>query len=199
MKGSISLTQESIDGLVEAIHTFLSSPNRKAALRDWQHLTGSLNWSLNVLPWARPALTEMYRKMSGKTLQFRHIPINGEVHRDLTWFSDMLKSAIGIRFVNAQAWSDSEADFVCWTDATNIGLSFVYASNRFCYQVHSAPGSPIVDIFFRELLTILSGLHHIASKPSPPKRALFFSDSLDSVQVLSSLASIRTPSHCIQT
>ncbi|KAJ3764821.1 hypothetical protein FB446DRAFT_795683 [Lentinula raphanica] len=61
----------------EAIHTFLSSPNRKAALRDWQHLTGSLNWSLNVLPWARPALTEMYRKMSGKTLQFCHIPING--------------------------------------------------------------------------------------------------------------------------
>ncbi|KAJ3817249.1 hypothetical protein F5880DRAFT_1445496, partial [Lentinula raphanica] len=104
MKSSISLTQESIDGLVEAIHTFLSSPNHKAALRDWQHLTGSLNWSLNVLPWARPALTEMYRKMSGKTLQFCHIPINGEVHRDLTWFSDMLKSAIGIRFVDAQAW-----------------------------------------------------------------------------------------------
>ncbi|KAJ3832934.1 hypothetical protein F5878DRAFT_701675 [Lentinula raphanica] len=115
MKGFISLTQESIDELVKAIHTFLSSPNRKAALRDWQHLT------------------EMYHKMSDKTLQFRHIPINGEVHRDLTWFSDMLKSAIGIQFVDVQVWSDSEADFVCWTDASNIGLSFVYASNGFCY------------------------------------------------------------------
>ncbi|KAJ3831867.1 hypothetical protein F5878DRAFT_44814 [Lentinula raphanica] len=106
----------------------------------------------------------------------------------------MLKSAIGIRFVDAQAWSDSEADFVCWTDASNIGLSFVYASNGFCYQVHPTPGSPIVDIFFRELLAILSGLYHIASKHSLPKRALFFSDSLDSVQVLSSLA-VKESSH----
>ncbi|KAJ3831556.1 hypothetical protein F5878DRAFT_549402, partial [Lentinula raphanica] len=50
------------------------------------------------------------------------------------------------------------------------------------------------DIFFRELLAILLGLHHIASKPSPPKRALLFSDSLDPVQVLSSLA-VKESSH----
>ncbi|KAJ3740314.1 hypothetical protein EV360DRAFT_90425 [Lentinula raphanica] len=106
--------------------------------------------------------------------------------RHITWvpqFSDMLKSAIGIRFEDAQAWSNSEADFVCWTDASNIGLSFVYASNGFCYRgAH------------KELLAILSGLHHIASKPSPPKRVLFFSDSLDSVQVLSSFA-VKESSH----
>ncbi|KAE9403286.1 hypothetical protein BT96DRAFT_801590, partial [Gymnopus androsaceus JB14] len=194
IKGSISLTPESIQVLVSEIDAFLSSPLRKAALRDRQRLAGSLNWSLNVLPWARPALNEMYRKMSGKTLQIRAIPINGEVHRDLTWFSDLLQNAIGIRFVDSQTWEDSMADFVGWTDASNTGLSFVYAGNGFCYQLHSTEGKTPVDIFFRELLAILSLLHHIASKPTPPRHILIHSDSLDSVEVPNSL-SAREQSH----
>lgn len=52
IRGSISLSSESIEALVIDISTFLSSPNRKAALRDWQHLAGSLNWSLmSPLSW----------------------------------------------------------------------------------------------------------------------------------------------------
>ncbi|KIK66984.1 hypothetical protein GYMLUDRAFT_145806, partial [Collybiopsis luxurians FD-317 M1] len=54
--GSISLTPDSIQVLVTEIKKFLDSPQRQAALRTWQQLAGSLNWSLNVLPWARPAL-----------------------------------------------------------------------------------------------------------------------------------------------
>lgn len=163
-------------------------------MRDWQRLAGSLNWSLNVLPWARPALSELYRKMSGKTLQFRSIPINGEVMRDLTWFSELLQSAIGIRFVDSQAWKDSEADFVGWTDASNVGLSYVYAGNGFCYKVTPVEGKPKVDIFFRELLSILCLLHHIALKSTPPHHILIHTDSLDSVEVLNSL-SARESSH----
>jgi hypothetical protein len=193
-KGSISLSSESIQGLVTDISVFLASSERKAALRDWQHLAGSLNWSLNVLPWARPALTEMYRKMRGKTLQFRPIPINGEVMRDLTWFSEMLQTAIGIYFVDSQAWKDSEADFVGWTDASNQGLSYVYAGNGFCYKVNPTEGKVKVDTFFRELLAILSLIHHIALKSSPPHHILIFTDSLDSVDVLNSLAA-RESSH----
>ncbi|KAE9393829.1 hypothetical protein BT96DRAFT_819789 [Gymnopus androsaceus JB14] len=86
------------------------------------------------------------------------------------------------------------ADFVGWTDASNTGLSFVYAGNGFCYQLHSTEGKTPVDIFFRELLAILSLLHHIASKPTPPRHILIHSDSLDSVEVLNSL-SAREQSH----
>ena len=183
----MSITPDSIHTLTAEINTFLSSPGRKAALRDWQHLAGTLNWSLNVLPWARPALNEMYRKMSGKTLHFRGIPINGEVYHDLTWFSDTLQSAVGVRFVDAQRWSDGDADFVGWTDASNSGLAFVYAGNGFYYQISASPGKPVVDTFFRELLAILSLIHHIASMPSPPLKVLIYSDSLDSIQVMNSL------------
>ncbi|KAE9387556.1 hypothetical protein BT96DRAFT_736447, partial [Gymnopus androsaceus JB14] len=104
IKESISLTPESIQVLVSEINTFLSSPLRKAVLRDWQCLASSLNCSLNVLPWARPALNKIYWKMSGKTLQFRAIPINGEIHRDLIWFSDLLQNVIGICFVDSLTW-----------------------------------------------------------------------------------------------
>ncbi|THU86195.1 hypothetical protein K435DRAFT_608875, partial [Dendrothele bispora CBS 962.96] len=187
IKGSISLTSESIQALVSDINTFLSIPNRKPALSAWQHLTGSLNWPLNVLPWARPGLTEMYRKMSGKTHQHAGIPINGEVYRDLTWFTNMLQTAIGVRFVDAQTWDDSEADFVGWTDASNSGLAFVYAGSGLVYQLNPNP-KPIVDIFFCELLAILCLLHHIASFSFPPRRVLVHSDSLNSVEVLNSLA-----------
>ncbi|THU89309.1 hypothetical protein K435DRAFT_678323 [Dendrothele bispora CBS 962.96] len=128
----------------------------------------------------------MYQKMSGKTHQHAGIPINGEVYCDLTWFTNMLQTAIGVRFVDARTWDDSEADFVGWTDASNSGLAFVYAGNGLVYQLNPNP-KPIVDIFFRELLAILCLLHHVASFSSPPHCVLIHSDSLNSVEVLNSI------------
>ncbi|KAJ6552716.1 hypothetical protein B0H10DRAFT_1849165, partial [Mycena sp. CBHHK59/15] len=62
--GSISLSPESVTNIIAKVTTFLTAPGRQRPLRDWQKLGGLLNWMLNVLPWARPALTELYRKMT---------------------------------------------------------------------------------------------------------------------------------------
>src|SRR3954454_8696269 len=59
--GTITLTSDSKDHLFLAIREFLNTPSRQPPLHEWQHLAGHLNWALNVLPWARPALSEMYR------------------------------------------------------------------------------------------------------------------------------------------
>ncbi|RDB21877.1 hypothetical protein Hypma_010992 [Hypsizygus marmoreus] len=99
--GSISLTPQSITDIISKIHSFLSTPGRNPALRDWQRLAGHLNWVLNVLPWGRPALTELYRKMSGKTHSYRGIPINAAVVADLSWLTDVIPTSIGVRFVDA--------------------------------------------------------------------------------------------------
>jgi hypothetical protein len=48
--GSISLPPSSIADIVDKINQFLSTPNRKPLLREWQRLAGHLNWLLNVLP-----------------------------------------------------------------------------------------------------------------------------------------------------
>jgi hypothetical protein len=65
--GSISLPPSTVSDLITKIDLFLTTPGRSPSLRMWQRLAGHLNWMLNVLPWGRPALSEMYRKISGKS------------------------------------------------------------------------------------------------------------------------------------
>ncbi|KAJ3816888.1 hypothetical protein F5880DRAFT_1462618, partial [Lentinula raphanica] len=54
--GTISITDDSIKELIVQIQTFLNHSSRKPPLRQWMRLCGHINWALNVLPWARPAL-----------------------------------------------------------------------------------------------------------------------------------------------
>ncbi|KAJ7227030.1 hypothetical protein GGX14DRAFT_347916 [Mycena pura] len=76
-----------------------------------------------------------------------------------------------------------------WTDASlRTGLSFVYSNLGFAYQLKECPSTIKIDIFFLELVAILCAVHRAASLPHPPRRLLIWSDSLDSVAVLTSLA-----------
>jgi hypothetical protein len=186
-KGSISLTPSSVTEILSRIDVFLSTPNRKPSLREWLRLAGHLNWLLNVLPWGRPALTELYRKISGKVHLYGGIHINAEVTRDLLWLKDTIPRSLGVLFTDAGRWSDSEADMIIWTDACFLGLSFVYAGNGFMYQIQQSPSDVKVDIFFLELIAILSAIHHVVSRQRPPRRLLLHTDSLDSVAAFNSL------------
>jgi hypothetical protein len=187
--GSISLTPDSIADMISKINLFIQTDDRQPPLREWLKLAGHLNWMLNVLPWGRPALSEIYRKTAGKLYSHGKIFLNATVVDNLTWLAKTIPSSIGIRFVDVGRWNDEDADLVMWTDASGkYGLSFVYAGNGFVYQLRSPkPGSPSVDIFFLELLAILSGIHHVANFPHPPRRLLIHTDSLDSVAVLNTL------------
>lgn len=187
-KGSISLDQASIDHIVSDISLFLATPGRVPILLKWQRMAGYLNWVLNVFPWGHPALSELYRKMAGKSFRFTKIFINAMVRDDLTWLSTMLPDAIGVRFVDSTHWLDSQADMIVWTDAALwLGLSFVFAGNGYVYQLHPPPPGTIINIFFLELIAILSAIHFVASLPHPPQRLLLFTDSLDSVAAFNSL------------
>ena len=87
-----------------------------------------------------------------------------------------------------------EADVTVWTDANlRDGLAFSYSNNGFVYQqkLHD-DSTTVVDIFFLELVAILSAVHHLASLPTPPHHILVFTDSLDSVAVFNSLAASQT-------
>ena len=187
--GSISLSADSIADIISKINLFLNAKDRQPPLRDWLKLAGHLNWMLNVLPWGRPALSELYRKTAGKLHSHAKIHLNATVVNDLNWLARTIPKSIGIRFVDTGKWDEDDADLVMWTDASGkLGLSFVYAGNGFLYQIkHPKPGFPCVDIFFLELLAILSGIHHVALFASPPKHLLVYTDSLDSVAVLDSL------------
>jgi hypothetical protein len=188
-KGSISLDPDSVLDIQNRINEFLNHPHRCPPLRDWQRLAGHLNWSLNVLPWGRPALSELYRKTRGKQNSWAAVYLNREVFTDLTWLRDIIPRSIGVRFVDSTHWIDDDADMVIWTDASlHLGLGCYYASNALVYQLRPPPPGIKIDIFFLELIAILSGIFHIASLPHPPRRLLLFTDSLDSVCVLNTLS-----------
>jgi hypothetical protein len=159
---------------------------RNPALRDWARL-GHLNWLLNVLPWGRPALTELYRKMSGKQHSYRSIYINAKVRRDLTWLKDIIPKAIGIRLVDNGLSSDLQAEMVFSSDASPRGaISFVFVGNGFVCQLKEHVD---VDILFLELMGVVSAINHATSLPRPPSRVLIWTDSLDSVGLFHSLKS----------
>jgi hypothetical protein len=186
--GKISIMPGTIDDIVAKAQKFLATTGRSPPLREWWRLAGHLNWLLNVLPWGRPALTEMYRKMGGKAHASSGVPINAEVRRDLGWLMETVPKAIGVRFTDEGRWEDREADFVVWTDASlRMALSFVFAGNGYVYQLKPPPPNVPVDIFFLELVAILSAVHHAATMRSPPRRMLLWTDSLDAVGVFNTL------------
>ena len=54
-------------------------------------------------------------------------------------------------------WADAEADIVMWMDAS------LTQAIAFVYQIQPPPPNIKVDIFFLELIGILSAIHHIAA------------------------------------
>ena len=188
-QGSISLTPDSIKDIITKINSFLLVASRQQPLQEWQRLAGHLNWLLNVLPWGRPALSELYRKTSGKTKPSAKIFLNATIHSDLRWLADTIPKSIGVRFLDEGLWPDSDADVSISSDANlKDGIAFSYSNNGFVYQQKRNPSSPTVDIFFLELVAILSAVHHLACLSRPPRRILLYTDSLDSVSVFNSLS-----------
>ena len=168
--GTIILPPSSIDDIIQKIPNFLTTQSHKPLLHKWQHLSGHLNWMLNVLPWGCPTLSKMYYKVGGKAWAYCGIFVNTEVQNDLTWPQCVILQAISVHFIDAGLWSDSQANFEVWTDANSkFGLSFVYHTTGFFYKsCEPTSTAPKVDIFFLELVTILS-IHHVASLQHPPK------------------------------
>ena len=187
-RGTLTLTDETISIVLDAVRTFLATPGRRPSLREWLRIGGHLNWVFNVLPLGRPALGEFYRKIAGKNHMNAGVALNADVVRNLEWLIEVIPKAIGVHFVNATHWDDHEADFVLWSDASlRLGLAFVYAGHGFTYAISPTNSKEKIDIFFLELVAILSAVHHIALFPHPPKKALLWSDSLDSVAAYNSL------------
>lgn len=125
-------------------------------------IVGHINWVFNVLPLGRPALSELYHKVAGKNLMHAGIALNSDVVRDLEWLITVIPKAIGVHFVSSTHWDDWEADMVLWTDASlRLGLAFVYSGCGFAYALSPNESKEKIDIFFLELIAILSTQHII--------------------------------------
>ena len=102
--GTISIPPASITDIINKIEEFIGASKRKPTLQAWQCLRGHLNWALNVFPWGRPALSELYCKMSGKKHPSAGIHINATVWSDLSWLKSELPRSIGILISSTGKW-----------------------------------------------------------------------------------------------
>ena len=93
-KGTITLSLDSIASIVAKINSFLSVSSRQQPLCEWQCLTGHLNWVLNVLPWGCPVLSELYRKIGGKSRPSANVFLNATVHSNLSWLAETIPSTL---------------------------------------------------------------------------------------------------------
>lgn len=132
---------------------------------------------------------EISCKIAGKVFRSAPIFLNRDVICNLTWLRDVIPHVTGVRFVDDGLWSLEDADLIMWSDAAlTKALAFVFSNQAFVYPIQPPPTHAKIDIFFLELLAILSGIHYVASLPHPPRRVLVWTDSLNSVDALNSLS-----------
>ena len=173
---TITMPRAARDELVSAIRAF-ANPRQHRSLRDFQRLAGWVNWSLNVYPLLCPGLSGVYEKMRRGTFPFQKLSINNTVVNELHWLASRIKASDGVRMIESQEWSRSEAhdSFLC--DACPTGMG--YWSPKTCEGfVCGLLSNTRNGIFFFEALTVLSALSHACeSIHSRPCRLAIFTDS----------------------
>ncbi|KAF5371082.1 hypothetical protein D9757_010799 [Collybiopsis confluens] len=118
-----TLPSESKDELVRQVRSFANS--RRRTLHEWQQMAGWMNWSFNVYPLMRPALSNVYEKMSGKSNPSAQIFVNKAVTTDLLWFAEHVERSSGMFFFANLDWNPStESDLIIYGDACLDGLGF---------------------------------------------------------------------------
>jgi hypothetical protein len=183
---TITMPRTARDELVLAIRAF-ANPRQRRSLKDFQRLAGWVNWSLNVYPLLRPGLSGVYKKMRRGTFPFQKLSINNTITNELRWLASRIEASDGVRIIESQEWSRSEANdsFLC--DACPTGMG--YWSPKACEGfVCGLPPDTRNGIFFFEALTVLSALSHACeSILYRPCRLAIFTDSLNTFDMFNSL------------
>src|SRR5258708_1053344 len=185
---TISMSTGKHEDLIEAIKNFLNNPANQHPLRDWQRILGYCNWGLNTYPLLRPALQSSYAKLKGKKIPLVLIRLNKQVMRDLTWFAHHISISSGVHFFEAQGWVESEANLTLLSNASRTGLAFWVPELNVGF-VSTIEDSDIHygDIFFNEVLAVVSVIESSPNLPKRPQRILVHSDLMNTVDMFNTL------------
>ncbi|PPR03806.1 hypothetical protein CVT26_000980, partial [Gymnopilus dilepis] len=163
---TLSLSQKSRDDLVDALHSWAVKPvkGRKASyqLKHWQRMAGWFNWSLNAFPLLRPALNNVYDKISGDYDPKRRL---------------------------ARAWEVHDAEWVIYCDACPKGMGFVYEKSNEAFHCDSIADF-VAPIFYFEALCVLSALLNVSKRAQRGDRVVIYTDNMNTVQIFNSLSAL---------
>ncbi|KAH9857232.1 hypothetical protein C2E23DRAFT_900451 [Lenzites betulinus] len=175
---TVTLPSEGRERLVAAIDDFcvLTAGNRRRSLAEFQAFTGYANWAFNVYPLLKPALSNVYEKMSGKVDRRAGIYVNAAVVRDLQWLKKHVLRAPGVHLLDAKP--GTRQTLIKARSATNSPSLTPPAS------------APTNTIFFFEALAICAAVHRARAWRRAGrfvKRFAILSDNSNSVAIFNTL------------
>lgn len=204
---TVTLPEENKSKLVVQVRKFAGTRSHWRTLQEWQQLTGWINWSLNIFPLLCPALSNVYTKMKGKTIQSAQIFINKAVQDDLIWFANHVKTSSGVfLFVNTDWDPLKEPNLIIYGDMCLKGMGFWIPADNLSYLGKTDSSSLMAEfIFYWEALTVLAVLRWLTSSTDcrgtaeRPLRLTFRSDSLNTVDIFNCLRALSSYNSILTT
>ncbi|KAI0832407.1 hypothetical protein BC628DRAFT_312743 [Trametes gibbosa] len=195
---SVTLPEEGRTHLLDTINGFcmLTPGNRRRSLAEFQAFTGYANWAFNVYPLLKPALSNIYDKMAGKSDRHAGVYINAAIVRDLQWFRAHIVASRGIHLLRANAWTPADlepgalGDEFALTDASSHGLGIYFPWLDLGFHCDLPLKAPTSAIFFFEALAVCAAIHRAGAWHKAGrfiKRLAVLSDNSNTVAVFNSL------------
>src|SRR5271168_3780726 len=188
----VSMDNTDQEKLIQHVSDFSATApgGTRRTLREFQQLAGWVNWSFNVFPLLKPALSNVYMKIKGKTQSHAKIFVSKAVIQDLSWFVSHVQRSDGVYLFEDVDWDVQNANVTAYSDACMSGLGFFFEQSKNGYQC-VVPQNPLQGtIFYFEALAVVSVIDAITRLPSIPTRVLIFSDNSNTVDIFYSLRSL---------
>jgi hypothetical protein len=132
----VAMDEEDRINLIQHVTDFTATApgGTRRTLREFQQIAGWINWSFNVFPLLKPALSNVYAKTSGKSDSYAKIYVSKAVVQDLAWFISHVQASDGVYLFEDQEWDPEDADVVAYADACLSGLGFFFEHTKQGFQ-----------------------------------------------------------------
>jgi hypothetical protein len=181
-----TLPTESREKLVKELRAWATEKGKRS-VKSWQQLAGWVNWCLNVYPYLRPALSNVYDKLRTQVNQNGAIWINNAVRDDLLWALKKVETMPGLLLLKSLSWPAEAATYTIYCDACPNGMGFWYPSLDIAFYSETPPDEVSGLIFYFEALCVLCALRDACNRAESGGRFILYTDNLNSVDIYSTL------------
>jgi hypothetical protein len=143
-----------------------------------------VNWSFNIFPLLKPALSNIYEKISGKVESHAKVFMSKGVIDDLDWFISNAKLSDGIHVFDNVDWNIDQADII---DGCMSRLGFYFEHSHEAFQSLLPHSLPKDTIFYFETLVIISIVEAVTHMTVIPACLVVFSDNTNAIDIFHSL------------
>jgi hypothetical protein len=150
---------------------------------------------LNVYPLLKPALSNVYAKMthSKPDKPLTKLYVNNAICSDLLWAIDHLSQLPGTCVLQSVDWDPDTADLTAYCDVSPTGLGFWFPGLSTGFWSLVPEDLPKDTIFYFEVLSVLSAIVHSTSLGLPLNKLVVYTDNLNTVTCPHVQHSLGTP------